>query len=158
MEYGSMVHALEEIHRLLKPSGVLIDIHPVSEPSLIEIHQDGKIDLVGHLSVRQWCIDFEQADSALAEIVQRGLYLIEHNDMFDTLTYYDSAAEMSTAFREEIEKYARDDEAVDETVLHVEALATRAEELMLSAGSEAELARRERNHISRLKPSKNQIG
>jgi hypothetical protein len=33
MEYGGMVHALEEIHRLLKPSGRLIDIHPVAEAS-----------------------------------------------------------------------------------------------------------------------------
>ena len=147
-----MVHALEEIHRLLKPSGELIDIHPVSEPSLIEIHQNGKIDLVGNLSVRQWCIDFEQADNALAEIVQRGLYLIEHNDMFDTLTYYDSAAEMGTSFEEEIDKYARNAEGADEAVPHAEALATRAEELMRTAGGKAELVRRERNHISRLRP------
>ena len=152
-----MVHALEEIHRLLKPGGELIDIHPVAEHSSIEIHQNGKIDLVGYLSVRQWCIDFEQADNALAEIVHRGLYRIEQKDLFDTLTHYDSAAEMGTSFKEEIEYFARNAEGADETVLHVEALATRAEELMLSAGSKAELVRRERNHISRLKPGKNQI-
>jgi hypothetical protein len=122
MEYGGMVHALEEIHRLLKPSGVLIDIHPVSEPSPIEIHRDGKIDLAGHLSVHQWCIDFERADHALAEIVQRGLYYFEQKVMFDTLTHYDSAAEMGNSFKEEINNYAREAEAADEAMPHTEAL------------------------------------
>ena len=79
MEYGGMVHALEEIHRLLKPNGKLIDIHPVSEPSPIEIHQAGKVDLVGLLSVRQWCFEFEQADIALAEIIQRGMFTAEQS-------------------------------------------------------------------------------
>jgi hypothetical protein len=152
-----MVHALEEIHRLLKPGGVLIDIHPVSEPSTVEIHQNEKIDLVGYFSVRQWCIDFEQADNALAEIVQRGLYTIEQNDLFDTLTYYPSAIEMSTAFKDEIDKFARDTGATDESVPNVEVLAMRAEELMLTAGSEAALVRRERNHISRLRKSEYRI-
>lgn len=148
-----MVHALEEIHRLLKPSGFLINIHPVAEHSSIEIHRNGKIDFVGYLEVHQWCVDFEQADNALTEIVQRGLYYIEQKEIFDTLTQYDSAAEMCTSFKEEIDKYARDDESADEAVPHAEALKARAEELMLTAGSEAELIRRERNHINRLKPT-----
>lgn len=37
-----MVHALEEIRRLLKPMGSLIDIHPVAESSAIEIDQAEK--------------------------------------------------------------------------------------------------------------------
>lgn len=72
-----MVHALEGIHRLLKPTGALIDLHPVAEPSPVEIHQKGTIDLVGHLSVRQWCTDFEQADVALAEVKRRGRFSME---------------------------------------------------------------------------------
>lgn len=147
-----MVHALEEIHRMLKPGGILVDIHPVSEHSSIEIHQNGKNDLVGHLEVRQWSVDFQQADNALVEIVQRGLYYLEQIDMFDTLTHYNSAAEMRTSFKEEIDKYAREVELANEAVPHAEALARRAEELMLTAGSKAVLVRHERNHISRLKP------
>jgi len=49
MEYGSLVYVLDEIHHLLKPSGFLIDIHPVAEHSSIEIRQNGKFDLVGQL-------------------------------------------------------------------------------------------------------------
>jgi len=148
-----MVHALEEIHRLLKPAGVLIDIHPVSESSPIEIHQSGQIDLVGYLSVRQWCIDFQQADNALTEIAQRGLFAVERERVLDSLTYYDSAAEMLTSVKESIDKFARDAQSAGEAVPHAEALAARAEELMRAAVDGAELRVRERTRISRLRPT-----
>jgi len=152
MEYGSMVHALEEIHRLLKPGGELIDIHPVSEPSPIEIHQNGNIDLVGKLEVRQWTIDFQQADIALTEIVKRGMFTVEQKAIYDSLTYYDSAAEMGMSLKESIQKYARVAEPVEEEVQHADELAARADELLGTAEGGAELILRERDHISRLVP------
>ena len=148
-----MVHALEEIHHLLKPSGFLIDIHPVAEHSSVEIHQYGKIDLVGHLKVHQWCIDFQEADNALTEIIQRGIFTVEQKGNFDTLTYYESAAEMGTALKESIHKFVREGEPVDEEMSQVEMLATRTEELIQAAGNGAELVLRERDHISRLRPT-----
>ena len=147
-----MVHALEEIHRLVKPTGILIDIHPVAEPSPIEIHLGEKIERVGDLSVRQWCSDYQHADEALTEIKQRGLFMVERQGMFNSLTYYDSVAEMRTDWKEAIDKFARDAQSIDESVPQAEAMAARAEELMQAAGSEAELIVGERVHISRLKP------
>lgn len=147
-----MVHALEEIHRLLKPGGFLIDIHPVAEHSSVEIHQNGKIDLVGQLEVRQWCVDFQEADKALDEIIQRGIFTIEQKGMFETSTYYDSAKEMGTAFKQSIQKYDREAEPIKDEVSHVEVLAARTEELMRSKGG-AQLLLRERDHISRLRPT-----
>jgi len=152
MEYGSMVHALEEIHRLLKPNGFLIDIHPIAEHSQIEIHQNGKIDRVGTLVVHQWCVDFEEADKALAEIIRRGVFAVVEKGSFDTLTYYDTASEMGTALKESIHKYVREGEPVDEEVSQVETLAVQAEKLLKAAGSGAELVLRERDHIGRLRP------
>jgi hypothetical protein len=152
MEYDGMVHALEEIHRLLKPNGALIDIHPVSEPASIEVHQAGKIDLVGLLSVRQWCFEFEQADIALAEIIQRGKFTLERHALFDLPTHYGSAAELGTDLKESIEVFARDAQAAIEPLPHVEALTARAEEMMRVAGG-AELIVHERTHISRLRPT-----
>jgi hypothetical protein len=153
MEYGGMVHALEEIHRLLKPDGALIDIHPVSEPSLIEIHQARNVDRVGLLSVRQWCYEFEQADIALAEIIQRDMFTVERNALFDLPTHYTSAAELGTDLKESIETFARDAQAAIEPLPHIEALTARAEELMRAAASGAELIVHERTHISRLRPT-----
>jgi hypothetical protein len=153
MEYGGMVHALEEIHRLLKPNGALIDIHPVSEPSSIEIRQAGKVDLVGLLSVRQWCFEFDQADIALAGVTQRGMFILERHAVFDLPTYYTSATELGTDLKESIEIFARDTQASIEPLPHIKALTARAEELMRAAGSEAELIVHERTHISRLRPA-----
>jgi hypothetical protein len=153
MEYGGMVHALEEIHRLLKLNGALIDIHPVSEPSSIEIHQAGKVDLVGQLTVRQWCFEFEQADIALATITQRGMFIMERNALFDLPTYYASADELGTDLKESVEIFARDAQAAIEPLTHIEALTARAEELMRAAGSDAGLIVHERTHISRLRPT-----
>jgi len=147
-----MVHALEKIHRLLKPDGFLIDIHPVAEHSSIEIHQNGKIDLVGQLEVSQWCVDFREADKALDEIVQRGIFSVEQKGTFDTLTYYDSASEMGAAHKESILKYVREGEPIDEEVAHVEVLAAQAEKMLEAADGEARLVLREPDHISRLKP------
>jgi len=147
-----MVHALEEIHRLLKPNGFLIDIHPVAEHSSVEIHQNENIHLVGQLEVSQWCVDFQEADKALDEIIQRGIFTVEQRGMFKTLTYYDSATEMGTALKQSIHKYVREAEPVEEEVSHVDVLAARAEELLQVAGGKAMLVLREPDHISRLKP------
>jgi predicted RNase H-like HicB family nuclease len=152
MEYTGMVHALEEIHRLVKPTGILIDIHPVAEPSPIEIHQGEKIEPVGDLSIRQWCSDYQHADEALIEIKQRGLFMVEREGMFNSLTYYDTVAEMRTDWKEAIDKFARDAQSIDESMPHAEAMAERAEELMQAAANGAELVVGERVHISRLKP------
>jgi hypothetical protein len=153
MEYGGMVHALEEVHRLLKPTGVLLDMHPVAESSPIEIHRGRKIDLVGRLSVRQWCTDFEAADQALAEIAQRGLFALERESVFDSLTYYDSVEEMRADLKQAIGKFARDAQSAVEDVPQAEALAARAEEMMQVAARGAELTLRERIHISRWRPT-----
>ncbi len=148
-----MVHALEQIHRLLKPTGTLIDIHPVAVPSPVEVHQSGNIDVVGLLAVRQWCIDFQEADKALSEIVRRGLFAVARHVVFDSLTHYASATELLTSVKESIDKFARDAQSAQESVPQVEALAARAEELMRAAGGEAELIVRDRTHISRLRPT-----
>lgn len=147
-----MVHAIEEIHRLLKPNGFLIDIHPVAEHSSIEIHRNGEIELAGHLEVRQWSFDYEQADNALMEIVQRGMFIVEQKDIFYTLTYYDSVEEMNTSLKESIHKYARNPNSVDGDLPQTDVLTARAGELLRAAGSGAKLVLRERNHIARLRP------
>ena len=43
MEPDRMVAALEEVHRLLGPSGTLIDIHPVLGTAQVEVHSAGQV-------------------------------------------------------------------------------------------------------------------
>lgn len=145
-----MVHALKEAHRLLKPVGKLIDIHPVATPSVIEIHHGKQIDAVGNLMVRQWYVDFQQADQALKQVVEERLFTIEWEDEFESFTYYESSEEMHTAFIQEIQTFARDSASIAESKPIVEELSARANQLLRSAGNGAKLIRRERTHISRM--------
>jgi len=148
-----MVHALEEVHRLLKSTGVMIDMHPVAESLPMEIQQGGKIDPVGRLSVIQWINDYQQADIALTEIKQRGIFVVERESVFDAPTYYDSVEEMSTHLKQSIDKFARDAEWAAKDISQEEALAARAAKLRQAAGSGAEVVLHERIHISRLRPT-----
>jgi hypothetical protein len=152
MEYGGMVHALEEIHRLLKLSGRLIDIHPVSEAMRVEVHDDGTSSPVGELSVGQWCMDFQQADEALADVIERGLFIVEAEDIFDSPTYYGSVEEMRTALMGSVDRFSRDRRSAEEAVPPVEGIVAGSEELMRMARGTAELVAHERTHIRRLRP------
>ncbi len=151
MAFGGMVHALEEIHSQLIPPGVLIDIHPVAEASSVEIHHGVNIELVSQWLVRQWCTDYQHADNALAEIVQRGLFVVERKIEFDSLTYYSSVTEMRTDLEEAVEKFARDDQPEDDVVPDIETLTALAGEMMEHSVHGAEMVLRERAQISRLR-------
>jgi hypothetical protein len=151
MERVSMVHALKEIHDLLKPNGRLIDIHPDIEAQKIEIYQNGRILFV---ESRQWPVDDREviglADKALARIIRRGLFAIERSIEFDNLTYCSSAAEL----RNQLSKSSgihttTKDEA--EAASEAEMIA-RVEAFMQTAGDGAEVAIHERARITRLRP------
>jgi len=150
-----MVHALELIHGLLKNDGLLIDIHPQAVPSIIELHQNGKIEIVGYFDVPQWRVDFTEADRALAEAIKNGTFLLEQNGHFDTLTYYESTSEMRNELNASIERYARENESTEGLERQPAELAEMAKVMIRAAGENVKLARREKNHISRMKPSKN---
>jgi hypothetical protein len=137
----------------LRPSGRLIDIHPVAEASPVEIHRGTKTELVGNLIVKQWCIDYQEADKALAEITRRGLFAVEREGMFDSLTHYGSLPEMHTSLLESVDKFAREAGSTAEAKAEVEARAARAEELSRPTVSGAELTIRERIHIRRFRPT-----
>src|SRR5512141_3394309 len=123
MQHEGMVHALEEIRRILRPAGTLIDMHPVPEPEAVEVHQGGKIDLVGYWSVPEWLIDERVADDALAEVTRRGLFSAEREAVFDSLTHYDSVSEMLTDLKEVMGRFIKDAQVADEALPDLEALA-----------------------------------
>ncbi len=104
------------------------------------------------MSVRQWCVDFQEADKALTTIVERGLFAVEREDVFDSLTHYGSIAELRKSLKESIDKFARDVQSAVEAVPDIEALTGHAEELMPMKAKDTELIIRERTHISRLAP------
>ena len=146
-----MVHALEEIRRLLKPGGILVDIHPAPEGASIEVYQDGR--LLFSERRRETCSEDEDvlhAEKALAQAVERELFVVEKRAEFDFLRYASSAGELS-AHWEELWAYEEQPEVEDLTLLD-ENLYAQVEEILQASGAGAEIAVNERVRIARLRP------
>jgi hypothetical protein len=77
-----MVHALEIIHQLLAPNGLLIDIHPTSEPPPILVHTDEGDYPAGWLQETDDFTEYEQADQALQQAIRQQWFVLEDSDEF----------------------------------------------------------------------------
>jgi hypothetical protein len=89
-----MVHALEEVQRLLKSTGRLIDIQPLIEAPLLQVHKENTVVFVEPDPSYDYEEDLKQADATLTQVIQRGLLVIEERSEFDFLTHGSSAQEL----------------------------------------------------------------
>jgi len=144
-----MVHALEEIWRLLKPQGWLIDIHPVAEFSHIKVFQRGTVLFTIPKPETYW-EDVFQAEGAIAQLAERGLFLVERVDEFDYLTYASSVGELR-AHRELINAFDKNTSS-EARLSQEEELYSQVEAVLHEAGEGAEVAFHERGRVARIKP------
>ena len=145
-----MVHALEEIRRLLKPDGCLIDIHPVREAPLIKVFQGNSVLFVESDPGYDYDEDIRQAEDALAQVIQRGLFVIEGSGEFDFITSASSGPEL----RDYWAKYGAYEDPKEAAVeARIVETFARVEEVMRRTGKGAEVATHERAHITRLNPN-----
>jgi|SRR6478672_10622713 hypothetical protein len=150
MEHGGMVHALEGIKRLLRPDGSLIDIHPVLEAPLVEVHRGGGVAFAESSPSYDYEEDLRHAEEALARIVERGLFVTDRGGEFDFLTYGSSVAELRDFMAE---AGAYDDRPEDDAAVARKAdLYARVDEVMRASGDRAEVAFHERGRMARLTP------
>lgn len=142
-----MVHALEQIRRLLKPDGFLIDIHPIREAPFIRVYRGQGMLFEESDPGYDYDEGLQHADEALAEVVGRGLYRIEETREFEVVTSASSVAGM----REYWSTYgAFDDEPKDEAITaRQNEVYARADEIMQDAAG-AEITYYERARITRL--------
>lgn len=143
-----MVHALEEIHRLLVPGGSLIDIHPFYGPVMVEVHQGGRV--ISSLPLPDSCTEeCRSADRAVKQVIRSGRFRLAGKGRFDYRVYASSVQELRDfdavegAFREPSE-----DEAAE---ARLEAFAAQVEAIMRTAGEGTQAASYERVHINHLK-------
>jgi hypothetical protein len=152
MEHQGMVHALEEIHRLLNPGGLLVDIHPVPELTLIRVYDHGEV----LFEESQVDADDEEevfrAERALAEVADRGLFVVGMSHEFDFQTYASSVSELWD-YLELMSAFVNSpkDEAA---AVREQELAARVEKILLKAGEGAEVAYYEKGKITRMRPVK----
>jgi 2-polyprenyl-3-methyl-5-hydroxy-6-metoxy-1,4-benzoquinol methylase len=89
-----MVHALETVHSLLKPGGVLVDIHPGTEKAGILAQVNGKEYFLDSVEETDDYIEYKQANEALAQVIERGLFTIEEAGQFTFLIHAATIEEM----------------------------------------------------------------
>ncbi len=148
-----MVHALEEIHRLLKPDGCLIAIRPDPLVSLIEVHTRGQVLFAEAVPVPAYDLDvISKAEQALVQVIQRGLFVVETSRAFEFLQYGSSTEELTDhfAWTNAFHEWPEDEAA---SLREVEVYA-RVAEIMPTAGEAARVASHERARIARLRPVK----
>lgn len=145
-----MVHALEEIRRLLKPDGCVIDIHPVREAPPIRIYQGSKLLFAESEPGFDYDADIGHAEGALEEAVRRGLFVVEGGGEYDLIVHASSVRELRDFWAE---YGAYNDSPKEETVAaRQDEMYARADAIMRS-NEGAEIAYRERGRITRLNPT-----
>jgi SAM-dependent methyltransferase len=149
MEPDHMVPALEEAHRLLGPSGTLIDIHPVSGMAQVEVHRAGQVIFAepASASPEEGVL---RADEALADVAARGLFGSERHMEFD-FRVYGSSVDGLLDFLAEAD--AHSNQACEEACDAFESeLFGRVDRIMAGKAGAAVVAYYERARITRLRP------
>jgi hypothetical protein len=89
-----MVHALETVHSLIKPGGVLLDIHPGTEKAWVEAQVNGKEYFLDVLEETDDYIEYGQANEALTKAVKQGLFSVEEAGKFIFIIHAGTMEEM----------------------------------------------------------------
>jgi len=78
-----MVHALQDVHKILRPDGVVVNIHDHPIPNLIEVHTPLTVAKIGWLTDKTDFVSERSAFSALVQVVADGQYVLEDECDFD---------------------------------------------------------------------------
>ena len=124
-----MVHALEELHRLLRPAGTLIEIHPALEFPFLEVSSNGEVSFSEEDPGFDYEDDSRHAEEAVAVVVGRGVFPLDESRRFELRTHassmeelrdhwaladaYDQDQKEATLVRRQEEMYARAQKIVE---------------------------------------------
>jgi hypothetical protein len=93
MEQEGMVHALEQIHRLLRQAGTLIEIHPAIEVPFVEVRSNGEPSFREDDPGFDYEADLRSAEEAVATVVGRGVFVLQERRRFEMRTHASSVRE-----------------------------------------------------------------
>ncbi len=97
-----MVHALNEIHRVLAPDGILIDLRPMLDRWPLEVVSANKHQEAGRVTdLAEPLSDDRAANQAVAEIARRGRFVRHREETFSFFYYWDTPKEMQEYLSEE---------------------------------------------------------
>ena len=97
-----MVHALEEIRRVLVPGGILIDIRPLADRWPVEVGSTGAFKQTGRVSDLPVQVDGDvAANQSMKEAEARGWFEREQEAFFPFLYSWDTPSEMEEFIAED---------------------------------------------------------
>jgi hypothetical protein len=150
MEHKGMVHALEEIHRILRTEGTLLDIHPVPEAPVVQVIEGDDVLFSAPDPGYDYDDDLHHAEAAVATVLSRGLYALDRSRDVDFLTHAASSMELRNYFAS---AGAYDPTPKDPTLVsRQEELYGRVDESMARSSGSAEVVYNERARLTRLLP------
>lgn len=119
-----MVHALREVHRVLAPRGILIDLRPFDDRWPVEVTSARETREVGRLLDLDSAISSDQAaDGAVAQAAAEGRFTREAAEYFSFFYYWDTPNEMQEYIAEEWEDFNGLDEQTVQAARSVWAVA-----------------------------------
>ena len=136
-----MVHALARIHSLLRPTGLLVDIHPTPEPPVIQVRVGKQIHAAGWLREADDYVEYEEADRAIDEVIELGTFVLEQQGRFDFTTHAGTLKDL----QDHLEAEWKEAFIEDTTLLAIE-------DFLRTRQRDKEILLRESVRISRLRP------
>lgn len=101
-----MVHALGEIHRVLMPDGILIDLRPLADRWPIEVFSARETRETGHVTDLPLGLeDDEAANQAMRNAESNGWFRREKETLFPLHYVWDTASDMEKWIDEEWENF-----------------------------------------------------
>jgi hypothetical protein len=101
MERAGMVHALEKIQQLLKPGGILLDIHPTNEMAAIAVRLREQLIPGGWLNESDDYVEYAWADEAVQQVVADRRFTLERSGTFEFVWHADTLNELRAYLAEE---------------------------------------------------------
>lgn len=96
-----MVHALNEIQRVLAPDGILIDLRPLLDEWPLEVVTSSERKKAGRaVDLAEPLSDDQAANQAVSEIEKRGWFVREREETFPFNYYWDTPKEMQEYLEE----------------------------------------------------------
>ena len=112
-----MVHALREIHRILKPNGTLIDLRPNLGNRPVEVVLSYATLRAGEIDTSASARDGYAANDAMKKVVTEGLFSLEYDEEFDHIADLDTVDDLR-----EYGKSLKQSSLSDATIAQVETL------------------------------------
>jgi hypothetical protein len=85
-----MVDALRRAHRLLRPDGCVVDLHPTAAHAIVEVGTQ----TIGDVDADDGPLRHAAAGDALNSVVDAGFYAVERSFEFSFYTYADTIEDL----------------------------------------------------------------